>query len=464
MSYQFDQDEVRQDGREDLYGRRSRGGSEASFAQDGSEGRGGSEGVARHGQEGQHSMGGHPGQETGEWTRSDRGGANQLTRDPSFPPPIRYGGDARSEGRGSREGEHQGVFAYQRHAAPRYAEGMQDQERGGYNQRGRQGQAGYAQVGMSPSGTDYVGSQHYMGGGYPPGYQQSGYGEGNRSDYGAGWDQGGYRDRSPGREPYGAGGSFSDRYEQQHAMQGLQRYDQDYSSPYRGAYGAGGYGRGQSRMGSMSGGRGRGSMELDDDGPIESSYIGDFDRGNWARQYPGEGGAGASQGYSSRRHGGSGYAEQTGSGGNRWGSGSGRGFRGMGPRGYRRSDERLCEDINERLTDDDDIDASNISVDVTDGIVTLSGEVDARRLKHRIEDMVEACHGVQDIRNEIRVKRSTSGSGGSGSTGAGMGRPSDSNDRTGQSQSGASLSAGASDRTQDSTSGESGVSSASKKK
>lgn len=168
----------------------------------------------------------------------------------------------------------------------------------------------------------------------------------------------------------------------------------------------------QGRHGSRAGGYRQSGYETGDDSPIEGGYIGQRDRGDQARAYAGEsGGRSGSMGYSARAEGGSGYAEHIGSSGSRSG-----GFRGLGPRGYRRSDQRLCEDINERLTEDDSIDARDISVDVSDGVVMLSGEVAQRRLKHRIEDMVERCHGVQDIRNEIRVKRSTDQSGLQGGT------------------------------------------------
>ncbi|HLA12907.1 MAG TPA: hypothetical protein VJ023_20140 [Pyrinomonadaceae bacterium] len=43
--------------------------------------------------------------------------------------------------------------------------------------------------------------------------------------------------------------------------------------------------------------------------------------------------------------------------------------RGKGPRGYKRSDERIQEDVNERLTDYDALDASDIEVVVNSGNV-----------------------------------------------------------------------------------------------
>ncbi len=81
-----------------------------------------------------------------------------------------------------------------------------------------------------------------------------------------------------------------------------------------------------------------------------------------------------------------------------------RGFRGRGPKNYTRSDERIHEDVSERLWDADDVDASDVSVEVQDGVVTLRGNVEQRWIKHRIEDITDSCSGVKDIRNEIRVQ------------------------------------------------------------
>src|SRR5262245_59062040 len=56
-------------------------------------------------------------------------------------------------------------------------------------------------------------------------------------------------------------------------------------------------------------------------------------------------------------------------------------FAGRGPQGYRRSDERITEDINEELTQDDEVDASGISVEVKNGEVVLKGTVSDRESK-----------------------------------------------------------------------------------
>ncbi|QFU18113.1 BON domain-containing protein [Microvirga thermotolerans] len=77
--------------------------------------------------------------------------------------------------------------------------------------------------------------------------------------------------------------------------------------------------------------------------------------------------------------------------------------RGKGPRGYRRSDERIREDVSERLMDDALVDASEIEVSVRDREVTLSGTVRDRREKRRAEDLAESVSGVAHVQNNLRV-------------------------------------------------------------
>jgi hypothetical protein len=77
--------------------------------------------------------------------------------------------------------------------------------------------------------------------------------------------------------------------------------------------------------------------------------------------------------------------------------------RGRGPKGYRRSDERIKEIVCEHLTEDPYIDAGNIEVIVNDGAITLEGHVHDRRSKWYAEDLVESCTGVSEIHNRLRV-------------------------------------------------------------
>jgi hypothetical protein len=76
--------------------------------------------------------------------------------------------------------------------------------------------------------------------------------------------------------------------------------------------------------------------------------------------------------------------------------------RGRAPKGYRRSDSRIREDVCERLMQSE-IDVSDVSVDVHEGIVTLEGTVPVRPMKYAIEDIVERCLGVSDIENHLRT-------------------------------------------------------------
>ncbi len=101
-----------------------------------------------------------------------------------------------------------------------------------------------------------------------------------------------------------------------------------------------------------------------------------------------------SRGYESREYGSREYGSSS------FGHGP---YRGRGPKGYQRSDERLREDICERLTQDADIDASEISVEVANGEVTLSGAVPDRRMKRAAEDLVEECSGVKHVHNALRI-------------------------------------------------------------
>jgi len=85
--------------------------------------------------------------------------------------------------------------------------------------------------------------------------------------------------------------------------------------------------------------------------------------------------------------------------------GPARGARGLGPQGYKRSDERINDDIHERLTDDAWLDASNISISVSGGEVTLSGAVDSREAKHHAERLIEDLSGVAHVQNNLRIAK-----------------------------------------------------------
>jgi osmotically-inducible protein OsmY len=95
--------------------------------------------------------------------------------------------------------------------------------------------------------------------------------------------------------------------------------------------------------------------------------------------------------------------------------------RGKGPKGYTRSDDRIKEDINDKLSDDSTVDASDIDVSVNNCEVTLTGTVGNRWEKRRAEDVVESVSGVKHVENRLRVNsQNTGATSGTSNSGSGM--------------------------------------------
>ncbi len=80
-------------------------------------------------------------------------------------------------------------------------------------------------------------------------------------------------------------------------------------------------------------------------------------------------------------------------------------YTGYGPRGYTRSDDAIRDDINERLTWDGRIDATDVNVEVTGGVVELSGSVDDRQQKRTAERIADSVSGVWDVHNHLTIRR-----------------------------------------------------------
>jgi hypothetical protein len=79
-------------------------------------------------------------------------------------------------------------------------------------------------------------------------------------------------------------------------------------------------------------------------------------------------------------------------------------FYGRGPKGYRRSDERIREEICERLMVHPDVDASDVEVRVERGVVTLTGTVDDRHQKRIAHFIADDEVGVDDVHNRLTVR------------------------------------------------------------
>lgn len=78
--------------------------------------------------------------------------------------------------------------------------------------------------------------------------------------------------------------------------------------------------------------------------------------------------------------------------------------RGKGPRSYQRTDDRILDDINDRLCDNPYLDASDIELGIKEGEVILIGSVETREDKRLAEDIAENVTGVKNVENRLRVK------------------------------------------------------------
>lgn len=80
-------------------------------------------------------------------------------------------------------------------------------------------------------------------------------------------------------------------------------------------------------------------------------------------------------------------------------------FRGRGPKGWQRSDERIQEDLSVQLEQHRALDASDIEVKVQDGEVILAGTTSDRHMKRLAEDIAERVPGVKEVQNQIRLSK-----------------------------------------------------------
>lgn len=179
--------------------------------------------------------------------------------------------------------------------------------------------------------------------------------------------------------------------------------------PEGGGYGEGRYGNDVPRYGSQYGSGERFDQGYGDNNPTGSHYARYAASGFYPADHPLQRGGYGRAGYpyqqsfrcSEERHG-QGYF------GDRRNEGE---FRGKGPRGYQRADERILDDVNDRLSEDPNLDASDIEVSVASSEVTLNGEVANRTAKRRAEDCVESVSGVTNVQNNLRIRQGSSSSG-----------------------------------------------------
>ena len=387
-----------------------------------------------------------------------------------------HGTQGRNEGYGAAYSQSGGGYGgSQQYGSQQYRQGGQQfgqgnqqfaqgsQQFGQGNQQYGQGSQQYGQpYGQYGQGQYGHGSQQYGSQAFNSPYgQQGSYGQ--QGNYGQGL-QGG----SQGFGQSGFGLGEYGQAQQRHLQEDLYGRNYGYSMGYehnprgqqgfgQGSYGSQGASYGGYGSQGLSSGRqyGQGSSM----GPFEPSGGSYGSRTSFAQEYnramrhepqggydTGFGGSfGSSSGYGQSNQYGSGrgsqydqqYMDQGASGQGGWLQS----LRGKGPKGYTRSDERLKEDICERLTHHPAIDASDVEIEAKQGVVTLTGSVTQRQAKHQIEDLVEDVSGVKDIENRISVRPQSQSSQsqqqlGSGSLGGSSSR--------GQSASGSTSASGSS--------------------
>lgn len=277
------------------------------------------------------------------------------------------------------EGQRGGGRDYGPGVGGRYSSGEGDDAssmRQGFWDTQNEPRSGLGRFGGSPSAQNYGRSNEGGGQRQDQRYgQNQGWGQEQRYGQSQGWGQ---------DQRYGQGSGQSE--------------GQGYGGAGYGAFGGyeGGYGRGGESQGYGSSNMGRNQGWDQDRSAYDSGQRGGEGRSSFG---------GSSSGSSSGSFGGSSGQYGSGSFQTPFGGGSRGQFSGKGPKNYSRSDERIAEDINERLYHDPDIDASEVDVQVQDGKVTLEGSVEQRSIKHRIEDLCEACSGVKDVDNRLRVSK-----------------------------------------------------------
>jgi osmotically-inducible protein OsmY len=78
---------------------------------------------------------------------------------------------------------------------------------------------------------------------------------------------------------------------------------------------------------------------------------------------------------------------------------------GRGPQFQRRSDDKIYQEIWELLSNNPDLDTSELQLHVESGEVTLTGSIDSRDARWLAEDLVNSVAGVREVTNRLKVAR-----------------------------------------------------------
>jgi len=68
------------------------------------------------------------------------------------------------------------------------------------------------------------------------------------------------------------------------------------------------------------------------------------------------------------------------------------------------SDDLLYDRVNRALITDPKLGSRQLAVRVADGVVTVTGFVETKKLKKRVKKVVKKVNGVKEIRNQVTVR------------------------------------------------------------
>lgn len=80
-------------------------------------------------------------------------------------------------------------------------------------------------------------------------------------------------------------------------------------------------------------------------------------------------------------------------------------YQGRGPKGWKRSDERIKDEVCSALKHSLEVDASELEVDVKDHCVYMKGSLPTKGMRIVAEDLVGSVPGVEDVFTQIKIKK-----------------------------------------------------------
>ncbi|MGE3609426.1 MAG: BON domain-containing protein [Bacteriovoracaceae bacterium] len=79
-------------------------------------------------------------------------------------------------------------------------------------------------------------------------------------------------------------------------------------------------------------------------------------------------------------------------------------YYGVGPKDWKRSDERLKEDVCKILYQSHEVDPSDLEVEVKNSCVYLKGTIESRGMRNVAEDLILSIPGIEDVFSNLKIK------------------------------------------------------------